>query len=272
MSFFPKTDFVVRFLAACSFITAVTASAQDPGAGAPVIRDDERKTPAAPSVVAGTDLPLRLDLSRRDLKNFLTDKEALAPHLATDGTPHELRDVFTLGSVNAPYAVFWDPLSCRLIGILDLEAPPESAPTPQAPDKSSPDENGEDTEREPASDPAPSPYLLKATGPMPLTGTPGLSSAARFFGFRLVEGRPEFLYTCGTLAVEERLWLEEGGRILRQRFAAKDATKGLKISVPAEWEGRVNASVGTWKGTVLTVPKESVSEVILTYALAPDPF
>ena len=232
----------------CSLITTpATVRAQNPVAPTPT--------------VAKTDLPLRLDLSRRDLKNFLTDKTALAPFTSSDAATLDLRDVFTLGSVNTPYAVFWDPLSCRLLGILDLEAPPEVAPPAVAPDNTTADE--------PPPKPAASPYLFKASGALPLTGTAGVSGLPRYFGFRLVEGRPEFLYTCGSLAVEERLWLEDGGRILRQRFSAKDAARGLQISVPAEWKGRVEASVGTWKGTVLTVPVESVAEVVLGYPLAP---
>ena len=163
--------------------------------------------------------------------------------------------------MNTPYAVFWDPLSCRLLGILDLEAPPEVPPS----DK--PTEG--DSDEKPVTQKAATPYLFKAAGPLPLTGTAGVSGTPRFFGFRLVEGRPEFLYTCGSVAVEERLWLEDGGRILRQRFSAKDAVRGLQISVPADWKGRVEASVGTWKDLVLTVPKESAAEVVLTYPLAP---
>lgn len=204
-------------------------------------------------------MPLRLDLSRRDLKNFLTDPDALAPYQLEGGGTAGLHDVFALGSVNAPWAVFWDARSCRLLGILDLEAKPEeSSPSSAAPNEDPGDDNASES----------SPYLLKASGPFPLAKTSGASGMPRYFGFRLVQNVPEFLYTCGALAIEERLWLDDGGKVLRQRFSAKDAAKGLQISVPEDWKGRVTASTGTWKGAVLSVPKEAVAEVILSYPLA----
>jgi hypothetical protein len=130
------------------------------------------------------------------------------------------------------------------------------------------DEEKDDEESE-KMPPLPSPYLFKASGPFPLAKTSGVSGAPKYFGFRLVKDVPEFLYTCGPLAIEERLWLDEGGTVLRQRFSAKDAAKGLQITVPDDWKGRVTASAGTWKGALLTVPKEASAEVILTYPLTP---
>jgi hypothetical protein len=49
----------------------------------------------------------------------------------------------------------------------------------------------------------------------------------------------------------------------------KEATRGLQIAVPGAWKGRIEASAGTWKGAILTVPEEASGEVILTYPLAP---
>lgn len=198
-------------------------------------------------------IPVKLDLSRRDLKNFLTDTTALAPYRNADGGVQDLRDAFTFGAVDLPYAVFWDPHACRLVGILDIEAAKAGQPAPAGADRV---------------EPATQPYLLKAAGAFPLAKTPGASEGPRYFGFRLVNGAPEFLYRCGSLAIEERLWLDDGGRTLRQRFFAKEATGGLQISIPDDWKGRVEASAGTWKGSVLSLPKGS-SEVVLSYALAP---
>lgn len=200
-------------------------------------------------------VPVKLDLSRRDLKNFLVDETALVPYRAGDGVVQDLRDVFTFGSVDLPYAVFWDPQACRLLGILDIEAANADKPTPAA---------EADNRVESATDP----YLLKATGPFPLAKSGGASASPRYFGFRLVNGAPEFLYTCGSLSIEERLWLDDGGRILRQRFFAKEVPGSLQISVPDDWKGRIEASAGTWKGAVLILPK-GTSEVVLSYALAP---
>ena len=238
-------------------------------AGGGTVEISRGQAPAPVPAAAGVELPLRLDLSRRDLKNFLTDKEALAPYALADGSVSDLHDVFALGSVNARWAVFWDSRSCRLLGILDLEAPPE-APASSAPAADAEETNEEkDDEESEKLPPPPSPYLFKASGAFPLAKTSGVSGPPRYFGFRLVKDVPEFLYTCGSLAIEERLWLDEGGKVLRQRFSAKDAAKGLQITVPDAWKGRVTATTGNWKGALLTVPKEASAEVILTYPLAP---
>lgn len=234
------------------------ATAQSPGGALPPAAT------APPPAAAATNLPVRLDLSRRDLKNFLTDKDALAPYQNARGTASELRDVFTLGAVDSRFAALWDPLACRLVGILDLEAPPEKGGAPP-----SATGQGKDGEAPLAPTPPATPYLYKATGPFPLAKTPGASGPPRYFGFRLVNGAPEFLYTCGGVSIEERLWLEDGGKILKQRFSAKQASRGLQIAVPEGWKGRVAASAGTWRGSVLAVPSESSGEVVLSHALAP---
>ncbi len=217
----------------------------------------------APNETAAQGAPVKLDLSRRDLKNFLADETALAAYRSGDGPVPDLRDVFTFGAVDLPYAVFWDPLACRLIGVLDIEKANAEASAPAATPSDGADASG--SERV---DPPAEPYLLRATGPFPLAKTPGASGAPRYFGFRLVDGAPEFLYTCGSLPIEERLWLDEGGRVLRQRFFVKDAPGDLRIAVPEDWKGRVDASARTWKGAPLVLPKDG-SEGVLAYPLAP---
>ena len=234
--------------------------------------------PAAPEPVsiAPVIAPIKLDIARRDLKNFLTDKEALTPYRRTGGVTDSLQEVFVIGSNAIPRAVFWDPLACRLLGVLDLDAPVPSATAPVAP----PAENeagqaGDDSDIAPPVVPAPpSPYVLMAAGPAPLTGSGGASGAPRYFGFRLVGGMPEFLYTVGALSVEERLWLEDEGKVLKQRFSVRQASRGVQLTFPEEWILRVSATVGTWSKNVLSVPRESTGEVILTYrltAVAPEP-
>jgi hypothetical protein len=250
------------WLVVLSLALASTGLAQTP-AGAP--------SPSAGTAALPAAAPVRLDLSRRDLKNFLSDKDALSPYQQGDAAISELRDVFTLGSVEARYAVFWDPLACRLVGILDLEAPPEPAPavTEATPPGDAKPEASKESGGSSGNAPAPSPYLFKAEGPFPLVKTAGASGVPRFFGFRLVKDVPEFLYTCGGLSIEERLWLDQGGQVLKQRFSVKQGTRGLQIAVPEAWKGRIEASAGTWKGAVLSVPQEASGEVILTYPLVP---
>lgn len=206
---------------------------------------------------------VKLDISRRNLKNFLTDEAALQAYRPASGELGELLDVFTFGSVDLPYAIFWDPQACRLIGVLHIDRAKEM-PQP-AGEKSS----AEGRSAEPSPPGNLDPYLFKAQGPFPLSKTRGIAGPVRYFGFRLVDGAPEFLYTCGSYPIEERLWLDEGGRVLRQRFFVKDPpATGLQIAVPDAWTGRVQASIGTWKGSLLVLPKDS-SEVVLSYPLAP---
>lgn len=213
----------------------------------------------APAISPGD--PLVLDLSRRDLVNFLTDEKALAPYRRKNGENAALRDVFMLGSVKAPWAVIWDPHACRLLGIVDLVAA-EKAPDPAQPAPADP------ADEENASGNTASPFLFKAEGPIPLAKTQGASDTPRYFGFRLVDGAPEFLYLCGRLSIEERLWLDEDGEVLRQRLVVKDPPKNIVFTVPSAWKGRVEASAGSWKGSELTVPKEQAGGLVLSYRLS----
>jgi len=202
---------------------------------------------------AGAILP---EISREDRKNFLTDKEALAPYKTQSGEISDLREVFALSSPLSPCEILWDPATCRLTGVLDTQ----SAPSPEKDGDQNPKESDSVT-------PVASPFL--AEGPHPLSGTPGAGTAPVYFGFRIVSGQVEFLYTLGSLPVEEQIWLEDGGNVLQQRFSVPKAGRGLKITVPKDWEDRVEASAGTWKGATLTVPKEAAGEVLLTYVLPP---
>ncbi len=248
---------------------AATPPAATPPAAAPT-------TDPEPVSIAPVIAPLKLDIARRDLKNFLTDPEALTAYRGPDGLTDSLPEVFVIGSNAVPRAVFWDPLACRLLGVLDLEAPVPPATAPVvAPASNDVEQENAPVESETPEAPAPpSPYLLLAAGPAPLTGSGGAGGAPRYFGFRLVGGMPEFLYTFGLLTVEERLWLEEEGTVLKQRFSVRDARRGIQLTLPEEWRRRATASVGTWKKNVLSVPNESTGEVILTYRLtevAPEP-
>ena len=209
------------------------------------------ETPGSASVVSAPPLPI--ELSRQSVQNFLSDKEAIAPHLLNGKEPQDLTDIFIARSPGSPFALFWDPASCRLIGVLDLTAPKDAI--------SEPDE-ADNAEARPES-----PFLLKAAGPSPLAGSPGANGNPSYFGFRVVGGCLEFLYTFGTLAVEERLWLEGDGTLLKQRFFFRDAPKGVKITLIEDWKKRVESSAGDWARQVLSIPASSPAEVTLTYQL-----
>lgn len=265
---------------AVMLLSPVTAQETAPGSQL-VISDSPGSGTTAPPTPAATTTPepvsnapviapLKLDIARRDLKNFLTEAEALTPYRKVEGISESLQEIFVIGSNAVPRALFWDPLACRLLGVLDLEAPtaPATVVVPAQPEA----EEADETRTEPAPPPAPpSPYVLMAEGAHPLTGSGGASGAPRYFGFRLVGGMPEFLYTFGALAVEERIWLEDEGKIMKQRFSVREAPRGLQLTLPESWQSRVDAAVGTWKKNVLSVPKESSAEVILTYRLTASP-
>lgn len=221
----------------------------------------QEPSPSTAEVVSSS-IPLKLDISRRSLKNFLTDDEALAAYSSSDGTIKELTGVFMIGSESAPFALFWDSLSCRLLGVLDVNSPAgtETSTTASA-------ATGEDTVNTP-----PSPYLLKASGAATFSGPSGSPAIPAYFGFRLVDGKPEFLYNSGLLEVEERIWLEDGGMSLKQRFSVRNASRGFRILLPPDWKERVAVSAGTWKNETLTVPADAAEELILTYRLGdPEP-
>lgn len=224
---------------------------------------------------AGVGVIPKLHVTRKSFPNFLTDEVVLSPHLRDGEAPEILPDVFAVGAPASRFAIVWDPVTCRLIGILDLEAPRTdsaeessgaSSDAEEAPDaeegKSETEETGDEPEIE-----QPSPFLLVASGPAPLAETAGGAGEASYFGMRLVQGRPEFLYTVGNLVVEERLWLENGGDTLRQRFRLRDFDSQLSLRLPESWRERVESDRGEWDDNRLLVPDDESRELLLTYRL-----
>ena len=213
-------------------------------------------TPKAPEAVSSHSVPLVLDISRRSLKNFLQDEAALERYLRPDGSLKDLEDAFTIGAVRGRYALIWDATACRLVGVVDVKPPSEERPG--AP---------------PGANPEPSsPYVLLAEGYPPRSGSLGTFGHPGYFGFRLIDGLPEFLYTHGGLQVEERLWLEGDGSVLKQRFAIRSPENPFLLHFPASWKQRiVETSAGKWNGETLSVPLENAEEVIITYRLADEP-
>lgn len=210
-------------------------------------RDVEKEPEPTKPEIQGK--PLKLDISRRFLKNFLTDEVALIPHQDREGETKELQDAFMIGAVKSTHAAFWDPVSCRLLGALNLE------------ESTAPSEPAEGEEE------APSPYTLLAAGAHPLNGSKGTFENPKYFGFRLVNGRPEFLYTFGGLQIEEQVWLEDDGLVLKERFHVKGSKSGYTLTFPAEWKERCEASVGEWKENQLIVPGDAPEALILTFHL-----
>ena len=208
----------------------------------------EVETPSSLSV------PLLLDISRRSLKNFLEDGPALEAYRRPDETIDDLEDAFTIGALRGGYTLIWDATACRLVGVVDLKL---SEPNDEASPRSIPNQPK-------------SPYLLLAEGYHPLTGSLGAFGKPLYFGFRIVDGIPEFLYNHGALQVEERLWLEGDGYILKHRFTVKDPKNAILLRFPESWKALItDASAGTWNGQTLSVSVEDTAKVVLTYDLLP---
>jgi len=182
-------------------------------------------------------LSVKLDISRRPLKNFLTDETALTPYGNGTESPDDFVGAFSLGSPRARYVPTWDPVACRLVGVLDLKAPD-------------------------------SPYRLLAKGHSPTSKAGGSGRAPSYFGMRLDGGRPECLYTHGSLTVAEMVWLEDDGEIMKQRFSFRKVSNDIQLIFPEDWVSGITASVGTFSGNTLTVPKDNASEITLLYRLA----
>lgn len=236
--------YIAPLLLAISFLPTGTVSQDADGAAETSIAD-----------AAETSTGVKLDISRRQLRNFLTDKEALEAYGTDEEQQAVLHGAFMIGSPGARYVAIWDPTAARLVGVLDLQAPgetPEKAETEE--------EEGEKTA-------PPSPYVLTAKGLPPFQKSSGAFGTPVYFGFRVVDGRPEFLYTHGSLRIEESIWLEDEGNTLKQKFSIRDAKSDVRFAVPASWKERITPTVGEWDGSTLKVSKENAKEIELTFVL-----
>jgi len=227
--------------------TTTPPSSGDPqGADAP----DETKTTVEPDVGSKPSVAA-LQITRRTVENFLTDPLALVPFGGGGGEePMPLVSTFVIAAEGTPYSIIWDPTACRLLGVYRA-SDPEAAAT--------------------GADP-PSPYLFLAEGPTPFSTTSGVFGNPSYFGFRVVDGYPEFLYHHGRLLIEERLWLDTSRNELIQQLTVKNASDSISLKFPEGWKERITSSSGEWeKGTLLEIPAgkdgEERTSFVLSYAL-----
>ncbi|MDF1862713.1 MAG: hypothetical protein P1U87_21025 [Verrucomicrobiales bacterium] len=209
---------------------------------------------------AAIGIPVKLDISRRFLKNFLTDEDASIPYETPEGEPRDLSGAFMIGSPNAQYVAIWDPDSARLLGVLDLKAP-----QPKAAEKAESEDEGKEEKK--AESEEPSPYVLLAAGNYPLQASSGAFGTPSYFGFRVVAGRPCFLYTHGSLIVEETIWLEDDGNVLKQQFSIREPEGTIALRLPASWKERASTEVGEWDGNTLKIPAESEGKFTIAFRL-----
>jgi hypothetical protein len=208
-----------------------------------------------------TDPPLPLSLSRKTCENFLTDKDLLQAHLDTGGSPRPLPGIFVIESPSAACQIIWDPQTCRMLGVLSKsEARMTTSPVGKAPAAAAPS----------AAAPSATPPPLTASGPHPLRRSTGAYGDPVYFGFRWLHGRPGFLYTIGSLIVEEWIWLEDP-TLLRQHFRIRSPESDVIVLLPTGWSDEVTATAGTIKEGVLTVPAANAAEFAITTRLKPAP-
>ncbi len=210
----------------------------------------EAAPPAAETVAPASG---KLEITRRTIQNFLTDPIALIPYSGDGPEPSPLVSTFVIKGEGLPYSIIWDPAACRLLGIYKTPAEPDPAAEPD-PDS-----------------PPPSPYLILAEGAAPFASTMGTTGSPEYFGFRIVEGKPEFLFQHGRVLVEERIWLDPTANQLMQRFTVINQSGDVAMKFPESWKKRISTEDGEWKDTVLSIPEGKENEggeVKTTFTLA----
>ncbi|MCB1086826.1 MAG: hypothetical protein KDM63_07260 [Verrucomicrobiae bacterium] len=110
-----------------------------------------------------------------------------------------------------------------------------------------------------------------AEGPAPLSATVGTFGAPQFFGYRFVNGVPEFLYRLGRLAVEERIQPSPDGATLIQHWRVHQSDFDVMLALPERWKEAATCSEGTWKDGFIKIPKEKAGDLALTWQLGKAP-
>lgn len=134
---------------------------------------------------------------------------------------------------DSAFGYAWDPVECRLLFAW----------------------RGED----------PSELVYVAEGPGPISATIGVWGVPDYFGYRMVNGVPEFLYRLGKVAVEERLEPNADGTSLVQHWKVYQADFGVLLTVPVRCRGFVEPSTGRWSGGFLNLPPKQDRQITLTW-------
>lgn len=195
----------------------------------------------APWVVSQDEEPSKgtLIVSRATVTNFIEDPIVTA-NLSTDVKLKKLLPstfVMVLGATGQK--IYWSPALCRMVAI------------------------GRDKRA--------SFREMVAEGAHPLSISLGAIGRPEYFGFRFVDGKPEFLYTYGQLSVEESYEISADGSRLYQRFQVQSNAIDGAFSVTENWRALVTADHGEWLNNVLTLSREQLNEgFTITYHLDPN--
>jgi len=180
----------------------------------------------------------QLILKRTTIKNFIADAVINRALSGSDATPHQLASTFEMILPSTEQTFVWSPALCRLIGI----------------------HRGKQT----------SFIEISAEGVHPFSVSTGARGTPVFFGFRLVAGAPEFLYTYGQMSIEERFEISADGRRLYQHFKIAASTANTTYTVPESWRKILTADNGRWMQTTLALNRQETMEgFTVTYHLDP---
>lgn len=175
---------------------------------------------------------------RATISNFLTDPIVTGNIRVADDVSSTLPSTFILTHPQTGQSIYWSPVICRLIAI----------------------KNGERT----------SFHEVVAEGPHPFAFSLGAIGKPKFFGFRMVDGLPEFLYTYGQLSIEEKFQFSKDGRKIEQSFKVASTAIDGAFSVSEEVRKIVTADNGRWGGNVIRFRRDEFNAgFTVTYHLDP---
>ena len=202
------------------------------------------ESPSDPPPKAAAPAPEIL-VAQTTLPNPVKDVIALIHREQFSGKPDEpitsLPGIIRVQYSASGFGYAWDPVECRLMFVW---------------------QGGADM----------SDLKFVAEGPAPFAATIGAWGVPDYFGYRLVDGAPEFLYYVGSLGVTEKIRPTPDGRGWTQDWEIHQADYGLQVTIPERWVSKVKASAGDWIGPVLKLPESKVAKLTLTWidADAPD--
>lgn len=177
-------------------------------------------------------------IKRATVSNFLSDPIVLGNVSQADDVTNSLPSTFIITLPSTGQEIYWSPAVCRLISI-------------KKGNRASFDE-------------------MIAEGPHPLAFSLGAIGKPKYFGFRIVEGLPEFLYTYGQLSIEEKFSFSDDGRKVLQTYKIVSNAIDGAFSVPEKLRKMVTANNGKWSNNVLMLKRDELKEgFTVTYHLDP---
>jgi hypothetical protein len=115
--------------------------------------------------------------------------------------------------------------------------------------------------------------IYLSTGPSPLSLAMGAAGGPHYFGHRMVEGVPEFLYTIGKLKVSERIFPSDDGTSIIQKFSVERHPVDLILAAPlsvgqkSDNDAAITVTNGTLKGDLIYVDEKKAGDFTLSHRI-----